>query len=434
MEDAVLAKLRKMAQQAPDPAMHNKLAALLKKKHALHPEQAEALGKVLSLGFACLGGGAGTGKTHVARAICEIWETLGGRLLLAAVAGKAALRLSRATARRARTLFRTIRELDRREDEAKHATCLRRLANLATADSRTLVVIDEASMVDLPSMHGLLRRLPSGARILLIGDEGQLAPVGFGLLFHHFVQEPSITARLTIIHRQQNESEIPQVAAMLRRCQVPSLRNYNGDCDGVSIAEVGGREAIAATVMKIRRQIADQAGSLFIVSPVNESACGVLSLNRLLHDAYVRDTGLPELRGALGDIFSRGEPVVHTRNDYDRGLFNGSFGSILEIAPSDCTLRAVFDDTEQVFQKDELVALSLGYTLTCHRAQGSEADRVVIALPDSRVLDPAWLYTAVTRAKRQAVIVGTRETLRKVLCLPWASNRRLTGIANFWRD
>jgi exodeoxyribonuclease V alpha subunit len=98
-----------------------------------------------------------------------------------------------------------------------------RLRELASAGPRTLVILDEASMVDLASMHGLLRRLPDGARLLLIGDERQLPPVGFGLLFHRLIEEPSITAGLSAIHRQQNPTGIPAAPAFLRRCKMPPL-------------------------------------------------------------------------------------------------------------------------------------------------------------------------------------------------------------------
>lgn len=109
-----------------------------------------------------------------------------------------------------------------------------------------------------------------------------------------------------------------------------------------------------------------------IVTPVNDGPCGVAGLNRRLHDEYLRTKDLQELRGPLGDLFSPGEPVVHRRNCYKRGLFNGSMGTVRRIDRTERQLTAIFDGEEHVFVSEDLVDLSLGYALTCHGAQGSE--------------------------------------------------------------
>lgn len=439
MEDAVVSRLRQMAEQGPPGRLSASLNTLRRDPGSLHPEQRDAVVKALSAGFVCLRGGAGTGKTFVARNICQIWESAGGDLLLAAVAGKAALRLSRSTGRLARTLFRTLRELDERADierklqdgaldDTETAKLKKRLTDLAFAGPDTLVLIDESSMVDLPTLHGLLRRLPDGARVVMIGDERQLPPVGFGLLFHLFVEDPVITTSLTAIHRQTSETGIPAAAALIRRQEVPVMSAYGGPGDGVSFVHASGRDAIADATTKLYADLGGRNGDILIVTPVNGGPCGTAGLNRRLHDAYVETTGLQEMRGALGEIFSAGEPVMHRRNDYKRALFNGSMGTVLRIDRTSRSLVALFDGDEHVFENADLIDLSLGYALTCHRAQGSEADRVVIALPASRVLDPSWLYTAFTRAKRQVVLVGEASVLAEALARPWAADRRHVGL------
>jgi len=437
MEDAVTSRLAGMSTQGPSDRLQAMLDALGNESDALSAEQAAAVRKALSSGFACLRGSAGTGKTFVARAICRIWAASGGNLLLAAVAGKAALRLSRSTGRLARTVFRTLRELDERSqitvelaadpEPEEREKLVARLRELAHADADTLVIVDEASMLDLASLHGLLRRLPDGARLLLIGDERQLPPVGMGLLFHRFVQDDAITTTLASIRRQSSDSEIPAVAAKIRRREVPSLRPYGDARHGLWLLEAVGRDAIAGKVMAARAELGD-GSDVMIVTPVNDGPCGVIGLNRRLHDEYVEKTGLQELRGPLGDLFSSGEPVVHRRNNYRRALFNGSLGAVRRIDRSRRCLTAVFDDEEHAFEGDELVDLALGYVLTCHRAQGSEADHVIVALPASRLLDPSWLYTAVTRASTLAVIVGEAKTIAEALSRPYADDRRLVGL------
>jgi exodeoxyribonuclease V alpha subunit len=160
----------------------------------------------------------------------------------------------------------------------------------------TLVILDESSMVDLPSLHGLLRRMPHGARLLLVGDERQLPPVGFGLLFHRFVNDPAVTSTLTTVHRQAATTSIPEVAAQIRRREMPRLTAYVAQHAGVMLERVAGREQIADRVVSIWNDFTDDA-DVMIVTPVNDGPCGVSGLNRCLHDEYVRTKDLQELRG-----------------------------------------------------------------------------------------------------------------------------------------
>ncbi|WP_245330410.1 ATP-dependent RecD-like DNA helicase [Bradyrhizobium sp. AS23.2] len=194
------------------------------------------------------------------------------------------------------------------------------------------------------------------------------------------------------------------------------------------LPRASGRNEIADKVVSIWNEFG--AGrDVMIVTPVNDGPCGVTGLNRRLHEEYLRRKDLQELKGPLGDLFSPGEPIIHRRNCYKRGLFNGSMGTVLRIDRTERQVTAVFDDEEHVFTSEDLVDLSLGYTLTCHRAQGSEADYVIVALPSSRLLDPSWLYTAVTRARQQVIIVGQPETMREALQRPYADERRVVGLS-----
>jgi exodeoxyribonuclease V alpha subunit len=439
MEDAVVGRLRRMAAETPPVGLRALQATpAARSSGRLSHDQAEAVHKALSAGFGCLNGGAGVGKTHVTRTVCDRWEAAGGRLLLAALAGKAALRLSRSTGRLARTIFRTLRELDERRtiedqiavgdlDAAEAREAVTRLASLADITAATLVIVDEASMVDLSSFFGLLRRMPDGASLLVVGDERQLPPVGFGLLFHRFVRDPSVTATLTTVHRQAAGSSIPATAALVRQRLTPDLLPKGADADGVTLLAAAGREAIADRVISVRGTFGE-TDDVMVVTPVNDTACGVSGLNRRLHDRYLATRDLQELRGPLGDLFSPGEPIMHLTNDYRRGLFNGSLGTVRRINRSQRSLIAIFDDEEHVFGPDDLVDLALGYAMTCHRAQGSEADHVIVALPESRLLDPSWLYTAITRARRSVVIVGQPETVRNALGRPFADEHRTVGL------
>lgn len=436
MEEAVITRLRHMLRQSPTLTVSAPAFAAMNGHGALHPEQAAAVAAVLSRPLACLQGGAGVGKTHTTRAVCAVWEAAGGKVLLAALAGKAALRLSRATGRLARTLFRTLRELEERDtitarlvtedmDDEERIILEAKRSSLAEITAETLVVIDESSMVDLATTHALLRRMPEGSRLLLVGDERQLPPVSFGLVYHKLVDDPAITTRLDVVHRQTADSGIPAVAAVLRERQIPALSPYRGLAAGVSLIEA---ETVTAIAEGVEDAYHDLAGhDRLIVVPTREGSAGVATLNRRMHDAHVESTGTQEMVGALGAWFSVGEPVIFERNDYRRGLFNGSLGRVTRVDMASGGLHAEFDGDELLFERAELIDLSLAYALTCHRAQGSQAERVIVALTPCQLLDPSWLYTAVTRAERQVVIVGSRKTLTRALGARWAAEERKVG-------
>lgn len=205
MEGSVTTRLARMGREpgaiAPDEATCRSILSATQSKlgFPLSEEQAEAVINVLMRPFAVVSGGAGTGKTAMMRAVVEAWENLGGTVHLCALAGKAALRLSQATRRLAKTLCRTVGELKRRRRAEFEGTIAR--ADWTLLDDRTLVIVDEASMVDLGLWAELLDLMPPGCRLAMIGDVAQLPPIGFGLVFHLLAQRPD-TIRLTQVFRQ----------------------------------------------------------------------------------------------------------------------------------------------------------------------------------------------------------------------------------------
>ncbi len=383
----------------------------------LHPEQAAAAIKVLGLPLACLQGGAGVGKTHTLRVICDAWEAGGGDLLLCALAGKAALRLSQATGRLARTITRTLMELDGGNGPEGGGD-----GTWARMTPRTLVVVDEASMVDLASAYRLLDRMLPGARLLLVGDERQLPPIGFGVVYHRLVADDRITARLTTVRRQADESGIPGTAATIRRREMPLLERYTGPRSGVHLMEAEDREAIAGAVLRIASDFDERP---MIVTPTRVGAAGMMELNARFHEEAAV---LEEVRCHAGQRIGPGEPVIHLRNDYRRNLYNGSLGVVASVDVEAGTAVVTFDDKPVSFSRQQLSDVAQAYAITCHRAQGSQARRVVVALYDSRVLDPSWVYTAITRAEEQVVVVGDADTLSQVLQRPWAAELRKVAL------
>ena len=432
------AKLRRMLEPSyPSPVgvpPPDQLARLLDRmanpSRPLHEEQKSAALKVMEHAIACLQGGAGVGKTYTLKIVCDLYENFGGRVLLGALAGKAALRLARSTGRDAFTLARIIGQLAEREriESALHdpgldaptaANFSERLKSLIKIDDRTLVVLDEASMIDLPTLHAILRHMPEGARLLLTGDAAQLPPIGFGLVYHALVSDAQITANLTVIHRQAPESGIPTVSAAIRERRMPLFTDYQGVADGVSFVPCESG-LIGDVVERIVLQLGGYSNGVLVVSPTKKGPGGVDALNARLHER-LRPSGAPahDIKGFNAQYYTIGDPVMWLRNDYSRGLFNGQIGQVKSIpdSPGERWLEVLFDgeSSPRTLQLEDLMDLTLAHAITCHKLQGSQAARVVVPIYESRVLDPSWVYTAITRAERQVILVGDLAVLRLAL-------------------
>ena len=381
-------------------------------------EQVQAMLHILKSPLSCLVGGAGTGKTTILRYVVRLWHRLGGNVMMATLSGKAALKLSQSTGLLAKTLNRTLAELDKELNDDGHS--------LAEINDRTLVVIDEASMVDLATFHALMKHMKKGSRLLLSGDPAQLPPIGFGLVFHRLVDDASITYRLNRIYRQTEESGIPLVAKAIRERRLPAFDQYHGRGEGVSLIQAS-LDSIPSLVEQVAEDLGGFDGDLMIVTATNRGPAGVDRLNRRFHDKYKQQTRLPELKGSLGQYFCPGEPVIHLRNDYQRTVFNGSLGKILDVDLGEQSLTADLDGKSISFDAGQLIDLSLAYAITCHKCQGSQVKRVLIPIYQTKLIDPSWLYTAITRAEKQVVLIGDTKEIQRALERRFAAECREVG-------
>ncbi|MEE7474966.1 AAA family ATPase [Methylobacterium hispanicum] len=431
------------------------LAIIELRGRPLHPEQREAVLRSVRRGLGCLTGGAGTGKTTTCRAVVDLWESLGGHIQMAALSGKAALRLSEGTgrtgtgARPAHTIHRLLLGLRKRADGQTHWGSAQPGGERHDADrelpeltARTLLVIDEASMVDLGQMHQLVEAMPTGCRMLLVGDPFQLAPVGFGLVFHRLAAQEALTSHLETVHRQEDATGIPQVSRQIRARGVPDLPPYEPGRRGVSFLQADAG-TISDEVRNVVRDLVEagaDARDMMVVSAVNRRAASpdgtVQDMNRRLHEDHVSSLALTDvgreravLRGYFGNEFCAGDPVTFLRNDYGRGLRNGSLGRVVSVDVDGGVVTCEFEGEAHAFGDRDLIDVSLAYAVSCHRAQGSQARAVVVSLLDAPNVEPTWVYTALTRAEESVVLVGSAEDLTKALSRLPAHELRLTGCA-----
>jgi exodeoxyribonuclease V alpha subunit len=371
----------------------------------LFQEQRDAVVTLIKRPVALLQGGAGVGKTTVMKVLAAVWERLGGNVVLGALAGKAALGLARGASspgqpRLGYTVARLI-NMQAASCDGKPPS-----ADRVIFDDRTLIVLDEASMLDTPGLHELLSYHPIGARLLLAGDHGQLPPVGWGCVFHDLVNDGSRLTNLTTVRRQLSGSPIPLAAAAIRDGNVPHIDDWRGVGAGIFVVPKG-RDHVA------------QYQELLALTPDTM----VIAARRSTVDAFnynaahrIRDVNLPVVRlGPLATV-AVGDPIVCTRNRYRDGLFNGLLGKVKGI-DADLNILVLWDgeDEPRLLDKDAAQDCELAYGITCHRAQGSAAKMVMVILENTPLVTREWLYTAITRAREGVVIIGDMGELEKAV-------------------
>lgn len=370
--------------------------------YRLNDAQRDAVWMAVTRDFCLLLGGPGVGKTTVLKAVLVAGEQLGIHTFQAALSGRAAMRMKEATGSRAYTIASLLNRID--------------AGDVVLADD-SMVIVDEASMIDLATLYRLFRRMPPGARLLLVGDPGQLPPIGFGLTLHAFADSSLVPrTRLTEVLRQTEASGIPAVVEGIRAGREPALSRFLHDMrTGVSFVEAhpeGVTDAVVALLSVLPRD------DVQIVGSVKNGAGAVQEINTRLHTLCA--VGRTPVHGNL----FVGEPVLATRNDYTLGIMNGELGVVVGDVAGGLCCR--FGDEEKVLPPSYgHEHVEVGYAITCHKAQGSQFRRVIIPVTRSGLLDRSLLLTAVSRAQEQAVLVGDIAAFREAVHNPPASDRRV---------
>lgn len=388
------------------------------------PLQREALFSALKYGAMILTGGPGTGKTTVIKAIISIFDALGLKVVLAAPTGRAAKRMSEATSREAKTIHRML-EMERTTEGT-----VRFGRNSRAPISEQVVIIDEASMIDLSLMAALIRALKRGARLILIGDSDQLPSVGAGNVFADLIASGVVkTVRLTEIFRQSKESLIVTNAHKINAGEPPVLTAADKDFFFVRREDENN---IAETIADLVTQRLPRAygksirNEIQIITPSRKGVGGVENLNTTLQSCINPPAKFKKEKKSHGTLFREGDRVMQTVNDYDIewerggavgvGLFNGDIGVIESIKPNEECMTVCFDDRIVEYPFDKLEELELAYAITVHKSQGSEYPVVVVPMYycPPMLMTRNLLYTAVTRAKRMVILVGRSDIPAKM--------------------
>lgn len=376
----------------------------------LAERQREALQLALQSKAMVLTGGPGTGKTTIIRAMLEIFRKLTPKILLGAPTGRAAKRMSEASGWEAKTIHRML------EWNFETMGFKRDHRHPLEAD---VVIIDETSMIDTLLMFHLVRAIPRQAVLILVGDVDQLPSVGPGTVLRDIINSGVIpVVRLTEIFRQAMGSRIITNAHRINRGQFPQIDSPGdqGFSDFYFIEKEEPESVLQVILELVTQKIPSRFGfdplqDIQVLTPMHKGVIGTGNLNQVLQEA-LNPSGLSLTRG--GRTYRENDRVMQITNDYEREVFNGDIGRIVEIDFEDQIVRVDFDGRIVAYDYTDLDELALAYAVSIHKAQGSEYPAVVMPIHTSHyiMLQRNLIYTGVTRAKKLVVIVGTQKALK----------------------
>lgn len=390
------------------------------------PLQKKAIAAALEDGVMILTGGPGTGKTTVIKGLISIFDSIGLDVALAAPTGRAAKRVSEACGCEAKTLHRLL-EMEHNDDEENP----RFMRNQSCYLDEDVLIVDEASMIDILLLEAMLRAAKPGCRIIFIGDRDQLPSVGAGNVLADMIDSGAFTTvRLTDIFRQAKESLIIVNAHLINEGKMPEFDNSSKDFFFLRRSD---DRAVAQTVAElVEKRLPKAYGSkisadIQIITPSRKGAAGTEELNTLLQARLNPPSDLKNEKTAHGIVIREGDRVMQNKNNYGvewekdgsegLGIFNGDIGRVRDIDMKSESCGLDFDGRECRYDFTQLDELEHAYAITVHKSQGSEYPVVIIPLYSCApmLLTRNLLYTAVTRASQMVILVGKPEVLEAMV-------------------
>lgn len=388
----------------------------------LHEAQRNACKMVIENQFSIITGGPGTGKSTILRVILAIFEKLTSKIILAAPTGKAAKRMQEITGKPSKTIHRLL-HFDPIKNSFEYNN-----KNPLIAD---LIVIDESSMLDSQLTYFLLRAIPTGAKVVIVGDVNQLPSIGAGAVLSDLISSQKIaTTHLTEVFRQAKQSCIIQSAHRILHGELPYLKNTQGS-DFLFVTANEPKEAQETILDLVVNKIPNTFGfnpknDIQVLAPMKKGEIGCDMLNSILqaHFANRKDTSANKRTFVVGD------KVMQIKNNYKKDVYNGDVGWVERLDQEAGTMQVTFDDQTHTYDALELEELVLAWAVSVHKYQGSEIPCVIIPVHTQhfRMLTRNLLYTAVTRGKKLVVLVGTvkaiaiavkqKESMSRWTCLP----------------
>lgn len=404
--------------------------------------QKKAISQALDRGMLVLTGGPGTGKTTTLNGIITILEQNGEKVFLAAPTGRAAQRMASVTGKEAKTIHRM---LGVEWDSQDKPMFKKNEKDLLDCDA---LILDEVSMVDVKLFDAVLRALPLGCRLILVGDSNQLPSVGPGNILSDLINSDMLPiVQLKEIFRQSMESLIVMNAHKIISGELPDLSIKNSDFFFINKNDP---QAIGQTIKDLcerRLPKAYRYSSIFdiqVISPGKKGELGTININKILQSALnPEDISKKEIT-INGNIFRQGDKVMQIKNNYNipfvredstmgEGIFNGDIGILVDIDKNDSTVIVKFDDRYARYNFENVTDLDLAYAITVHKSQGSEFEAVVMPMyyGAPQLYYRNLLYTGVTRAKSLIVMVGTPWTVQRMIENN-KKNLRYSGLCSFF--
>tara|TARA_B110000211_G_scaffold136954_1_gene156689 strand:- start:1380 stop:3623 length:2244 start_codon:yes stop_codon:yes gene_type:complete len=380
----------------------------------LNTNQKLAIQTSVMFGVSVITGGAGTGKTTVLHAVIKAYNDLGYQVQGVAIAGRAQMRLHQVTGCESCTAAKYL------------------MKPKARYGDKYVLIIDEASMIDVRTMFSIVTHLPESARILLVGDVQQLPPIGEGRVFADIINSEKVpTTVLDIVERQDESTGIPEYSKLIIGGDIPpQLSTGNIRFHDIEIEDI---ESKVTDLMFTAKAANEEVQVVGMTRNGWRGAAGVEHINLRVQNT-LNPHGQPIIIGrneqSLFVNIKKNDRVIFKRNNYDKAVFNGTLGTVISAErESDYVAKVQTDDNDIIdIAHNMLFDLELSYAITVHKAQGSQFKRIIIVLTNDSMLDRSWLYTAITRAESYVDIVGPKSKLLRAIGTTSKATKRSTNL------